>query len=96
MKGVSRDRADFALSLGRGQESCIAIFGKLENRSQRCTLGFLISWNGFSGTVTKEMLRGSRERILVVPITGEDIRSAVRSGDFAKTLLQCWDRAVNL
>jgi hypothetical protein len=50
----------------------------------------------FSGTVTKEMLRRSREQILVVPITGEDIRSAVRSGDFAKTLLRRWDRAVNL
>jgi hypothetical protein len=40
--------------------------------SQRCTLGFLISWNGFASTVTKEMLRGSREQILVVPLMGED------------------------
>jgi hypothetical protein len=79
-----------------GKNEFVVFLAKLENRSQRCTLGFLISWNGFSSTVTKEMLRGSREQILVVPITGEDIRSAVRSGDFAKTLLQCWDRAVNL
>lgn len=79
-----------------GKNEFVVFHAKLENRSQRCTLGFLISWNGFSGTVTKEMLRGSREPILVVPITGEDIRSAVRSGDFVKILLQCWDRAVNL
>ena len=32
----------------------------------------------------------------VVPVTGEDIQSAVRSGDFAKALLQCGDEAVNL
>jgi hypothetical protein len=79
-----------------GKNEFVVFHAKLENRSQRCTLGFLVSWNGFSGTITKEMLRGSREQLLVVPITGEDIRSAVRSGDFAKTLLQCWDRAVNL
>lgn len=79
-----------------GKNEFVVFRAKLENRSQRCTLGFLISWNGFSDTITKEMLRGSREEILVVPITGEDIRSSVRSGDFAKVLLHCWDRAVNL
>jgi hypothetical protein len=79
-----------------GKNEFVVFRAKLENRSQRCTLGFLISWNGFSDTITKEMLRGSREEILVVPITGEDIRLSVRSGDFAKVLLRCWDRAVNL
>lgn len=79
-----------------GKNELVVFHSKLENRSQRCTLGFLIAWNGFSDTITKEMLRGSREQILIVPLTGEDIRSAVRSGDFGKTLLQCWDRAVNL
>lgn len=79
-----------------GKNEFVVFHAKLANRSQRCTLGFLISWNGFTNTVTKEMLRGSREEILVVPMTGEDIRSAARSGDFAKVLLQCWDWAVNL
>lgn len=79
-----------------GKNEFVVFHAKLENRSQRCTLGVLISWNGFSNTITKEMLRGSREETLVVPISGEEIRAAVRSGDFAKILLQCWDRAVNL
>ena len=79
-----------------GKNEFVVFHAKLANRSQRCTLGFLISWNGFSDTITKEMLRGSREEILVVPLTGEDIRSAVRSGHFAKVLLRCWDEAVNL
>lgn len=69
---------------------------KLENRNRRCTLGFLISWNGFAGTVTKEMLRGSREDILTVPVTGKDIRAAVRDGNFSKVLMECWDCAVHL
>jgi hypothetical protein len=79
-----------------GKNEFVLFHAKLENRSRRCTLGFLISWNGFAETVTKEMLRGSREETLVVPMTGEHIRSAVRSGDFPTILLQCWDTAVNL
>jgi hypothetical protein len=79
-----------------GKNEFVVFHAKLENRSRRCTLGFLISWNGFSDTISKEMLRGSREEILLVPVTGEDIRTAVRSGDFGKVLLQCWDQAVNL
>jgi len=79
-----------------GKNEFVVFHAKLENRSQRCTLGVLISWNGFKETVTKEMLRGSREQILVVPLTGEEIRAAVRSGDFVKTLLASWDKAVSL
>jgi hypothetical protein len=68
---------------------------KIENRYQRSSLGLLISWNGFAGTVTKEMLRGSRDGILVIPIAGDDIRRAIREGDFSKVLLACWDKAVS-
>ena len=50
----------------------------------------------FSSTITKEMLRGSYEKIFVVPMTGEDIRIAVRARDFVTTLLNCWDRAIML
>jgi hypothetical protein len=78
-----------------GKDEFVLFHAKLENRSRRCTLGFLISWNGFAETVTKEMLRGSREETLVVPITGGDIRAAIRSGEFAQVLLTCWDRTVN-
>ena len=78
-----------------GKDEFVLFLEKIQNRSQRCSLGFLISWNGFAVTVTKEMLRGSRERSLVVPMSGKDIRDAVRSKDFIGTLRLCWDRAVN-
>jgi Restriction endonuclease len=78
-----------------GKNELVLFRQKLENRSRRCTLGFLISWNGFADTVTKEMLRGSREEVLIVPMTGQDIRAAVRTGDFSSVLLACWDKAVN-
>jgi hypothetical protein len=82
--------------MGRcGKNEFVIFHQKLENRNQRCSLGFLISWNGFAETLTKEMLRGSREGILVVPLTGEDIREAVRTNDFLKVLLARWDKSVN-
>jgi len=79
-----------------GKDEFVIFRGKLENRNRRSSLGFLISWNGFTSTVTKEMLRGSREETLIVPITGEEIRAAVRKGDFLEELVACWDRAVTL
>jgi hypothetical protein len=79
-----------------GKDEFVIFREKLENRNRRCSLGFLISWNGFTSTVTKEMLRGSREEVLIVPVTGHDIRAAVRSGDLLKELVRCWDAAVSL
>lgn len=79
-----------------GKDEFVIFREKLENRNRRCSLGFLISWNGFASTVTKEMLRGSREETLIVPITGQEIRMAVRSGELTRELLACWDRAVTL
>lgn len=79
-----------------GKDEFVIFREKIENRNQRCSLGFLISWNGFATTVTKEMLRGSREETLTVPITGKDLRTAVRDGDFQKVLADCWDAAVHL
>jgi tetratricopeptide (TPR) repeat protein len=79
-----------------GKNEFVILKAKVENRSQRCSLGFLVSWNGFAETVTKEMLRGSRERTLIVPITGEQVRQAVRSGKFAEELHAAWQAAVLL
>lgn len=79
-----------------GKNEFVLFRSKLENRSGRATVGFLVSWNGFAETITKEMLRGSREEILVVPMTGEDIRRAIRTDDFKTVMLSCWNDAVSL
>jgi hypothetical protein len=76
-----------------GKNEFVLFKEKIENRSNRCSLGFLISWNGFKSTVTKEMLRGSREPTLVVPITREDVRAAVRDNNFTDVLALCWQKA---
>lgn len=79
-----------------GKDEFVIFREKLENRNRRSSLGFLISWNGFTSTVTKEMLCGSREETLIVPISGEEIRTAVRDGNFLEELVACWDKAVTL
>lgn len=79
-----------------GKDEFVVFREKMENRNQRCSLGFLISWNGFTGTITKEMLRGSRENLLIVPVTGENLRAAIRANNFPDALLTWWDHAVTL
>ncbi len=79
-----------------GKDEFVLFQQKVSNRSQRCSLGFLISWNGFANTVTREMLRGSRESGLIVLLEGEHIRKAVRDSDFARLLTSRWDAAVNV
>lgn len=99
-----RFRRESALILGEcknwsgkcGKNEFVIFKEKLENRNRRCSLGFLLSWNGFAETVTKEMLRGSKEEFLIVPITGKEIRAAVRDKNFPDVLAACWNTAVNL
>lgn len=79
-----------------GKNEFVIFKEKIENRSNRCTLGFLISWNGFAETVTKEMLRGSHDQALVIPIDGEAIKNGIKDGDFQKVLFDAWHRTVTL
>ncbi len=100
----ARFRREAALILGEcknwsgkcGKNEFVIFKEKLENRNRRCSLGLLLSWNGFAETVTKEMLRGSKDEFLIVPLTGKDIRAAVRDSNFPDVLASCWNAAVNL
>lgn len=78
-----------------GKNDFVLFKEKIENRSHRCSVGFLVSWNGFAETITKEMLRGSRERTLVVPLTGERVRRAVGTGKLAEELHAAWEEGVH-
>lgn len=79
-----------------GKDEVVIFQQKIENRSKRCNLGFLVSWNSFTKTVTKELLRGAREESLIVPITGAQIRAAVRDENFHDVVMDAWDKAVTL
>jgi hypothetical protein len=76
-----------------GKNEFVEFKSKMENRKARCSLGFLISWNGFADTITKEMLRASHERLLIVPIDGKQIQDAVRNGSFFNVIVSAWNNA---
>lgn len=69
---------------------------KLGNRSRRCPIGILVSWNDFIEAVTKEILRGSKDKFLIVPITGKGIHVAVRDKTFSKVLAARWRDTIHL
>ena len=77
-----------------GKNEFVAFKEKIANRKGRCRLGFLISWNGFADTFTQEMLRGSREEILVVPLDGRALRDSICGLAFSQVLKAAWDQAV--
>ena len=79
-----------------GKNEFVLFKEKIENRKSRCSLGFLISWNGFAETVTKEMLRGSREEALIIPLDGNDIKKAVSDKQFESVLASAWDKAISV
>lgn len=79
-----------------GKDEFVLFRSKLENRTGRVSCGFLISWNGFAQTITAEMLRGTKDNLLIVPISGEDLRSAVREGNFPERLKKLHADAVFL
>ncbi|GJQ37194.1 MAG: hypothetical protein JETCAE01_32040 [Anaerolineaceae bacterium] len=75
-----------------GKDEFVLFRQKIENRGNRSKLGFLVSWNGFTETISKEMLRGSRGDPQVVLLSGQDIKKAVETGDFFKILTTAFDK----
>jgi hypothetical protein len=79
-------------AIGRPEYSLFE--SKMRNRRGRCTLGFIISWNGAARTIELEQLRGSREEFAIAILTGSQIREAIKRGDFATIITQAVMRAV--
>jgi hypothetical protein len=77
-----------------GKDELVLFRTKLENRTGRVSLGFLISWNGFADTATAELLGGSRGSHLIVLISGEELQEGVRNGDFGVRLRKLYTAAV--
>jgi ActR/RegA family two-component response regulator len=67
------------LSKRVGKDEFVLFKEKIENRTGRCRLGFLICVEEFAKTVTKEMLRSSKGDLLIVPIDGEKLQQLVQS-----------------
>lgn len=64
-----------------GKNEIVLFNEKLRNRYGTSDLGFLVSINGFTSTVKKEILRGSREDIVIVLISGKDLFQILNDSD---------------
>jgi len=79
-----------------GKDEFVLFKEKMNNRRQRCSCGFLISWNGFAETINKESLRGSRGESLIILVSGADMRAAALAGSFEAVALRLWESAAFL
>lgn len=79
-----------------GKNELVIFRSKIENRKDRVKLGFFISWNGFTETYTSEDLRGSKGDILIIPITGQQIKECIINGDIEAYLKYLYQKAVIL
>lgn len=69
-----------------GRPEFSGLESKIRNRYSRCTVGFFVSWSGFTEPTWRETLRLSRENYVIVCLTGDEIKRAVLSGNFAEFL----------
>jgi len=77
-----------------GRDELSLLEQKAKNRRKRCSLAFLISWNGFASTIEKELLRSSRQRLVIVPLTGQDLKRAVAENNFREVVESAWRAAL--
>jgi CheY-like chemotaxis protein len=77
-----------------GKNEFVLFKEKMRNRLGRCKLGLLICTGSVATTVDKEMLRSSKEDLLVVPIDGKDLRQLVYSPDRTGFLQGLIDKAL--
>lgn len=77
-----------------GRDEFSLLEKKAENRRERCSLSFLVSWNGFTGAVEKELLRSSRQQLVIVPLTGKELKMAVQDKNFFEVIKTAWNDAV--
>ena len=78
-----------------GKNELVLFKEKLENRSGRAKLGFIISWNGFSSKLSIELLRSSKSDIVIVPLTGKEIKLSIENESFGQLLEKSWLSSVN-
>ena len=77
-----------------GKNELVCFKEKITNRRGRAKIGFFISWGGFASTFSKEDLRSSQGDILIVPIDGKSLKSAIENESFPQEIEKWWLEAV--
>jgi hypothetical protein len=47
-----------------------------------------------TGTIEKELLRSSRQRLVIVPLTGNDLSRAIEDNNFTEVIETAWRETV--
>lgn len=79
-----------------GKNEIVLFKEKLKNRFGRAKVGFFISWNGFTDTFNKELLRSSKDDIIIIPLTGKEIKEGMQSTKFDSILENWWLNSIKL
>ncbi|GAB6456418.1 DNA (cytosine-5-)-methyltransferase [Bacillus thuringiensis] len=77
-----------------GKNELVIFKNKIENRRGRVGVGFFVSWNGFSTTFTNEVLRTSKEEIVIIPVDGNQIKEAIDNGNIEEYIKVWYTEAV--
>ena len=64
-----------------GKNEFISFAEKIRNRGEMCRLGFLISTRSFAKSIDIEMIRFSKENMLIGPVDGIDLEKLVYESD---------------
>ena len=70
-------------------------YNKIVNRNDRAKTGYFISWNGFSKGAKEELLRFSRDKYLIIPVDGIQIRQAILENRVEECLKEWYTNAVH-
>lgn len=71
-----------------GKNEFVIFKEKIENRQGEVGMGFFISWNGFANTFINESLRNSKKDFVIIPIDGNQIKEAIKSGNIEESIKQ--------
>ncbi|MDF9615920.1 DNA (cytosine-5-)-methyltransferase [Bacillus cereus] len=77
-----------------GKNELVIFKSKIENRRGRVGVGFFVSWNGFSTTFTNEVLRTSKEEIVIIPVDGNQIKAAIDNENIEEYIKGWYTEAV--
>ncbi|KMY44705.1 hypothetical protein AC622_11080 [Bacillus sp. FJAT-27916] len=77
-----------------GKNELVIFKNKIENRRGRVELGFFISWAGFSSTFNNEDLRRSKDPIVIIPISGVQIKEAINSEKIEEYIKKWYKSAI--
>jgi len=71
-----------------GKNEFVVFRSKINNRNSRAKIGILVSWNGFSSTVSLEDMRNCKDDIVIIKLDKNNIKDMIADGNYLKQLTE--------